>query len=149
MSKNCPLKSGWLDHHEDGVNNGHTIDRHVGKSDAELQNRLTSSVTTKNPNGISSSSSYPNQQVAENSISKAFKEINPATGNTNRKDVKSWAETANAGSKKVISYSGDGINTTGRGISRGDTAVTDKYSAKVVLKSTGNGKYTILTSHPQ
>ncbi|XZW61851.1 hypothetical protein ACT42K_02810 [Acinetobacter baumannii] len=35
------------------------------------------------------------------------------------------------------------------GLSRGQTTASDKYDAKVVLKSIGNDKYTILTSHPE
>lgn len=139
--------NNWLQHHEGGSHNGHTIDRHVGKQDCELKSRLDNSKTQKMPKGISGSGSYPNQKVAENTISKAFKQVNPDTGNTNKKDLKEWAKFAPMGKTTYITYSGKDV--IGRGILRGETKVINRIEAQVVVRKTGYGKYSILTSYPR
>ena len=126
-------QNNWLQYHEGGSHRGHTIDRHVGKDDCYLRGRLQQ----RRPR-VSAASTYPNQQIAEDTISKAFKQVNPDTGNTNRKDIKEWVKTAPQGQTQTIKYQGDSI--VGRGIKRSESSIEDRKNSTVVVRTNGKGK---------
>jgi len=119
-------KAEWLQFHE-GV--GHTISRHVGKTDAELISRLSSS------SRISGASTFASQEVAESVISSTIK--------TNRPALNAWLRS---GSTRNLVLDFTGNDVIGRGIMRGQNAVSDLTKARVVLKPNGSGGYNILTA---
>lgn len=121
---------GWLNFHE-GLG-GHTVARHVGKTDADLIARLSSSST------ISGASTFSSQAVAESVIS--------STIGSNRATLNAWLRS---GSTRNLVLEYIGTSAIGRGIMRGQSAVTDLMNARVILKTTGNGRYYILTSFPR
>ena len=121
--------AGWLSHHE-GLLLGHTIDRHVGKTAAELMSRLSSSAR------ISASSTFINQATAESVIATTIRQ--------NRSVIKLWLRNGDK-ARLVLGYEGNSI--IGSGIRRGQSAVSSLTNAQVVLKSNGRGGYFILTSY--
>ncbi|MCW3185767.1 hypothetical protein OJO68_23340 [Escherichia coli] len=122
----------WLKVHEQL--GGHTIARHVGKTDKELINRLASN------RRISGASTYTNGSIAERVISQTI--------NENRSKVVTWLKNANAGERLRLDHIGATGEVISRGISKGQSTVSDLTNARVILQSTGNGKYHILTSFP-
>ena len=129
-----------LDDHEK-VNGGHTIERHVGKSDEFLEDIL------RNPEkyvpgqrDIPASSSYTDNATAEQVIGQTIQQ--------NQDAITEWLESADSSqTRRLPTYTGDQI--IGRGINTGETSVSNRTDAVVVLKKDGNGGYTILTSYPK
>lgn len=124
---------------------GHTIERHVGKSDQELIERL---VKQKK---ISAASTFPSRSAAESAVT--------ATLNANEKKVRGWMKSASKGERLVIKGKGKG-----RGISRKDfnkamkakdreealqAAVGNRSGARVVLEANGKGGFFVLTAYPE
>ncbi len=122
---------GWLAYHE-GSALGHTLARHVGKTDADLISRLATQ------RRITGASSFTNEAIAESVISSTIK--------SNRGAIKSWLRSGMTNSLR-LEYSGS--TNIGRGIMRTTNVVNDLTNARVILKSNGNGGYFILTSFPR
>ncbi|MBP1677515.1 MAG: hypothetical protein H6Q20_2074, partial [Bacteroidetes bacterium] len=148
----------WLRYHEDELMKlsdqvlGHTITNHVGKTDAELIQRLADEFTQKGKITISASSSFKDVQTAQKVVSKLFSE--------NRDAVKAWMKNSNLGKFEFPEYIGSNNEILGRGITKQEylnalqnstnPVCKNLYKAKVVLKRTNDGqKYYILTSFPQ
>ena len=124
---------------------GHTIERHVGKSDQELIDRLAKQKK------ISAASTFPGRSAAERAVT--------ATLNANEKKVRVWMKTAGRGERLVIQGKGKG-----RGISRKhfnqamkaqdreaalQAAVGDRSRTRVVLEANGKGGFHVLTAYPE
>ncbi|WP_158596896.1 DUF6443 domain-containing protein [Aquimarina sp. BL5] len=121
--------AGWLSFHE-GV--GHTIARHIAKTDAQLIARLNSS------RRISGASTFSNQPMAEVIISSAIR--------SNRSTLNTWLKSGST-RNLVLEYTGNTV--IGRGIMRGQSAVSNLTNARIILKPTGSGSYNILTAFPK
>lgn len=127
----CEVPGGGLDAHE--ALGGHTIERHVARTDEELLARLESQ-----PN-ISASSSFPDQATAEAAISEAL--------SRNADDVDAFV--GGTGPSVLVLQEPLGT-TTGRSVARGSTEVQDVTGVRVVLRrdpSSPTG-YRIQTAFP-
>lgn len=124
--------ANWLQNQEQL--GGHTIARHVGKSDQQLVNRLN------NDDRIRSSSSYSDLKTASNSIQSALR--------NNRDHINVWANNAPVGEKKVIDF--DANNTVGRVATRPASInnVSNSNHIRIVLKATAEDSCFVLTSYP-
>ena len=122
---------GWLAYHE-APTLGHTLARHVAKTDADLISRLAIQ------RGITGASSFTSETVAETVIS--------STISTNRGAIKSWL---NSGATTNLRLDYTGSTNIGRGILRRTGIVNDLTNARIVLKPKGNGSYFLLTAFPQ
>jgi hypothetical protein len=148
----------WLQYHEDELMQltdqvlGHTITKHIGKTDAELIQRLSDELAKKGKISISASSSFKDVQTAQKMVSKLFSE--------NRDAVKAWIKSSNNKPFKFPQYTGNSDEILGRGITKqeylqainNNTVPTckDLYNARVVLQKTTDGNnYFILTSFPE
>lgn len=124
---------------------GHTIERHVGKSDQDLIDRL------RQQKNISAASTFASRSAAEKAVTDAL--------NRNEKKVRGWMKTAGRGERLVIKGSGKG-----RGLSRKDyrkalkaadpksalqDAVGNRSRVRVVLESNGRGRFHVLTAYPE
>lgn len=127
---------GWLAEHE-GV--GHTLGRHVGKSDAWLVNRV-------NTEKVSAASSFPDQDTAEAWIAAAIQK--------NQADIDTWL--AGGGKKFVFDHSP--AQTTGRSVDKvkdgkaTEADVHDVKNLRVVLTRVvvaGKPAYRVLTAYPR
>ena len=111
---------------------GHTLDRHIGKTDSELRERLENE-------SISADSTYSNRDTAEMAVAAAIRE------NANR--INAWLHRPGGHSNLVLDYDGD--SPIGRSMRRGDTKSFPCSHAVVILKWAGPSDYFVLTSYPE
>ncbi|MEC0281563.1 ribonuclease YeeF family protein [Terribacillus saccharophilus] len=123
---------GGLKSHE--LKGGHLLDRHVGKTDKELLDRL------KSNSKITGSSSFTDRATAEKVASSVL--VNPK----NKDKIQKWLENPNSRPTLPLNYKGDG-STIGRSASRNSETVEDVANAKVILRKDKDGSF-ILTGYP-
>ena len=116
-----------------GVSRGHTIARHVGKSDRELLDRLR-----QFPN-LRAASSYPDRMTAQRAVNATLADPR------NAERVRRWLADARASDPLALTRRFN--DAVGRTAERG-RGVRDARGARVVLIKDGQGGYTILTSYP-
>ena len=124
------VPGGGLQAHEDA--GGHLIERHVGKSEQWLVDRV------RNDN-ISAASSFRDLPEAEYFVSGTLAE--------NQGDIDAWLD-GRGGNRLVVDASFDA--TTGISVARGQDHAEDVFSVKVVLERSdrlGIG-YRIITGYP-
>ncbi|WP_276735239.1 T7SS effector LXG polymorphic toxin [Bacillus sp. (in: firmicutes)] len=130
---NTPLApGGGLAAHE--AKGGHLIERHVGKTDGELFQRLIKD--TK----ISGSSSFKDRATAEKVASSVLSDPK------NISKIKKWLSNPNSRPTLPLRYKGDG-EVLGRRVEKGSNVAKDATNATIVLKKSKNGEF-ILTGYP-
>ena len=113
---------------------GHTLQRHVGKSDADLIERLR-----REPQ-ISSASTYTDRETAERVIAAALRSDNRAFA--------TWRERTGRRPNFVLRYHADHV--IGRSVARGHSNVVPCHRAVVVLRwDDRRDRYYVLTSYPE
>ncbi|MHC5561554.1 T7SS effector LXG polymorphic toxin [Bacillus spizizenii] len=123
---------GGLAAHE--AKGGHLIERHVGKTDGELFQRLIKD--TK----ISGSSSFKDRATAEKVASSVLSDPK------NISKITKWLSNPNSRPTLPLRYKGDG-EVLGRRVEKGSNVVKDATNATIVLKKSKNGEF-ILTGYP-
>ncbi|WP_306473182.1 RNase A-like domain-containing protein, partial [Bacillus pseudomycoides] len=125
---------GGLNAHETkgGQRRGHLIKKHIGKTDAELLQRL------QNDSRITGSSTFTDRATAEKIVATVLN--NPR----NQARIQSWLNSPRD-NNLILRYHGTEI--IGRGVIKGSTTVEDMSNAKIVLKKDRNGSF-ILTGYP-
>ncbi|MCI0766842.1 cytoplasmic protein [Bacillus sp. TL12] len=121
---------GGLEAHK--ARGGHLIERHVGKTDEELLQRL------QNDSRITGSSTFTDRATAEKIAATVLN--NPR----NQARIQSWLNSPRD-NNLILRY--HGIEIIGRGVIRGSTTVEDMSNAKIILKKDRNGSF-ILTGYP-
>ncbi len=122
-----------VDLERDERRGGHTIARHVGRTDAQLQARLRRE-------SISAASTYPDLDTAERAVRRALEE------NTRR--VQIWMDRRAPKANLAIRHRArDGL-PTGRVLGRGEPRSREVHGAVVVLRWRGEEWY-VLTSYPE
>jgi hypothetical protein len=118
----------------DETRGGHTLDRHVGRSDDELRERLA-----QEPN-ISAASTWTNREIAEEAV-----------GETLERNAKldRWMERSGRKPNLVLDYHGRPDHPVGRCVRQGETEVQPAYDAVVVLKASRDGGFYVLTTYPE
>jgi Bacterial CdiA-CT RNAse A domain len=115
---------------------GHTLERHVGKTDAELSERLR-----REPQ-ISSASTYTDQASAERAVGTA---IASAGGK-----MKTWLSRRGRRPNLVLHYFDRSGPSIGRSLSRRQTAPTPCHRALVVIRwDERRHRSFVLTSYPE
>jgi len=113
---------------------GHTLQRHVGKTDAALIERLR-----REPH-ISSASTYTDRATAERVVGAALESDNRAFA--------AWRERTGTRPNFVLRYHAD--RAIGRSIARGNSTSVSCDRALVVLRwDTRRRNYYVLTSYPE
>ncbi|WP_050748950.1 RNase A-like domain-containing protein [Shouchella clausii] len=115
--KSSLASGGGLAAHE--VKGGHLIERHVGKTDEELLERI------RNNPRINGSSTFKDRAIAEKVASEVLNDIN-------NKKIESWLSNPQSKSNLVLTY--EGTEVIGRGVKRGSTTVENMTNARIVLK---------------
>ena len=125
------IPGGGLDFHE--AAGGHTLEKHVGKTEAELAQRLASEKR------ISGASSFTYRSVAESAIAEAMNEKKSA--------IDSWVKKG--GNRYTIKY--DTHKVIGITLRRGASKATSASRLKIILdRSTKlSPGYFILTAYPE
>jgi len=114
-------------------NGQHVLEKHVGKSDIELLNRLNS-----NPK-ITGASTF----IDDISANRVVANVLQSTDNVQK--INKWLAK---GAKGNLPLHYLGTDNIGIGVSRGSEVVQNMTNAKVILKSNGAGGYDILTAYP-
>ncbi|QAT57661.1 ribonuclease YeeF family protein [Bacillus subtilis] len=123
---------GGLAAHE--AKGGHLIERHVGKTDGELFQRLIKDTE------ISGSSSFKDRATAEKAASSVLSDPKNIT------KIKKWLSNPNSRRTLPLRYKGDG-EVLGRRVEKGSNVAKDATNATIVLKKSKNGEF-ILTGYP-
>lgn len=124
----------------DEVRGGHTLARHVGRSDADLRDRL------RREPGISAASTYTDRATAERVVALALARERPR--------IEHWLGRRGARPNLALDYhetSGRplGRSLLRRSLSRRDQAAVDCLDAVVVLRWDGRSGFYVLTSYPE
>jgi hypothetical protein len=122
-----------VDLRRDESRGGHTLARHVGRTDAELQARLARE-------SISAASTYPDLETAERVVARALA--------ANARRVQRWMAQRGPRANLAIRYRArDGL-PTGRLMRRGEDTSAEVDGAVVVLRWRDDSHY-VLTSYPE
>ena len=125
------IPGGGLDFHE--AAGGHTLERHVGKTEAQLAQRLASETR------ISAASSFTDRSVAESAIAEAI--------SRNQSAIDSWMKSR--GNRYTIDYNANRI--IGITLRRRASKATSASRMKIVLQRSDKlpPGYFILTAYPE
>ena len=125
------IPGGGLDFHE--AAGGHTLERHVGKTEAQLAQRLASETR------ISAASSFTDRSVAEAAIGEAM--------NRNQKAIDSWVKSRD--NRYTIDYNANRI--IGITLRRRASKTNSASRLKIVLQRRPKlpPGYFILTAYPE
>lgn len=124
------FKDGWLLEQE--VKGGHTVDRHVAKSDAWLIDRL------KREPKISAASSFPDRVTARQVIGLAL--------SPDKTDLDDWATSAKGGDVAEIRMAFE--QPIGRLVTRGTAAAIPAHGLRLFVMADGRGRCHLLTAYP-
>jgi hypothetical protein len=113
---------------------GHTLARHVGRTDAQLQERLA------RERGISAASTYPDRTTAERVVA--------LTLEREARRVSTWSSRGSPRANLALDYRGAPGDVIGRVWRRGRRAAEEATDAVVVLRADRAGFY-VLTSYPE
>jgi hypothetical protein len=129
------IRRGTINLLSEEAQGGHTIARHVARTEAQLQARLAAQP------GIKAASTFVTIEDAEKAVSAVLK--------ANRAAIKTWASTAKIGANSPA-FTLDFGKTIGQGVVRATGAMTPMSKAIVVLRkvSQGNRVFFVLTSYP-
>ena len=120
---------------QDEAAGGHTLSRHVGRSEAELRERLQ-----QEPD-ISAASTYTDRETAEHVVGITLQQA--------KSRIERWLDRRTSHPNLVLDYHGDRDHPIGRTLHRGDTASKPCSDAVVVLRWDGDRQYHVLTSYPE
>ncbi|MBA2356506.1 MAG: hypothetical protein H0V80_17790 [Acidobacteria bacterium] len=128
-----PAASAAVDLRRDERQGGHTIARHVGRTDAQLRARL-------NRESIAAASTYPDLATAERVVAVVLAE--------NERAVLRWVSRRGARANLAIHRRARSALPTGRILQRGRESADEAFGAVVVLRWRQEGHY-VLTSYPE
>jgi hypothetical protein len=112
---------------------GHTLQRHIGRTDDELRERL------ERERRISAASTYTDRVTAEHVIAEAVRQ--------DQDRIQRWLERSGGHPNLVLDYHSD--QQVGRVLNRGESHSVPCSNAVVVLKWAGPNRYYVLTSYPE
>jgi len=120
----------------DETNGGHTLARHVGKTDAELRDRLR-----REPQ-ISSASTYTDRLAAEQTVGAALASAGGTLGR--------WQSRTGRRPNLVLHYRTPRNQPVGRSLSRGQPSAMASARVLVVLRwDARSSNFYVLTSYPE
>jgi hypothetical protein len=119
----------------DEAQGGHTLSRHVGRSDADLQERL------EREGNISAASTYTDRAAAETVVGQVL---------DHNSRLEQWEQRGGRRPNLALDYHGDASHPIGRCMERGSSAAVPAWDGIVVLKASrdGDGFY-VLTTYPE
>lgn len=136
-TKNAPNASrddaARYDLARDEVRGGHTLDKHVGRSDQELRQRLD------RERNISAASTWTNREVAEKTVGQALR--------AEHDKIVRWEERGYRRPNLALHF--DTGHVIGRSVRHGDQSPSPSTQAVIVLKADGPDSFYVLTSYPE
>jgi len=133
-SSSPPFSAAARDLSQDEAAGGHTLRKHVGRSDAELRERL------RHERDISAASTWNDRAGAEAAIGAAISDQGPKVSRWLARDHRP---------NLVLDYDGDPDRPFGRTLRRGEDRVQPCSHAVIVLKGDGPNSYYVLTAYPE
>jgi len=112
---------------------GHTLAKHVGRTDAELQERLDEE------RNISAASTWSDRATAETTIAEAMR--------AERGRIETWTRRGTRRSNLALHY--DAGHVIGRSLRRGYGQAVDCSRAVIVLRADGADRFYVLTAYPE
>jgi hypothetical protein len=112
---------------------GHTLRKHVGRSDAELEERL------RRERNISAASTWTDREAAEETVGEALQ--------AEHGRIESWMRRGYPRANLALHY--DAGRVIGRSLRRGDAQVVNCSSAVIVLRADGPESFFVLTTYPE
>lgn len=119
----------------DEARGGHTLTRHVGRTDDQLRERLA-----REP-GISAASTYTDRAAAERTVARALAQ--------HARRVEAWLARDGQRPNLALDYRGPADDVIGRTLTRGRATPAPSTNAVVVLRWDGYRGYYVLTSYPE
>jgi hypothetical protein len=117
----------------DEARGGHTLDKHVGRSDQELRERLD---TERN---ISAASTWTNREVAEETVGRALR--------ADHDKIARWEERGYRRPNLALHF--DAGRVIGRTMRHREESSSPATQAVIVLKADGPNSFYVLTSYPE
>lgn len=118
---------------QDEAAGGHTLKKHVGRSDDQLRERL------QRERNISAASTYTDRETAQRAVAAAFQQ--------NQSKIERWLNREGGHPNLVLDY--DDPHPIGRTLRRGEDQAQLCSHAVIVLKWDGDNHYHVLTTYPE
>ena len=118
----------------DEARGGHTLARHVGRTDAQLSDRLRREQ-------ISAASTYTDRATAERVVARTLAR--------QRSRVDQWLARKGSRPNLALDYRGDGRETIGRSLTGRSAQTVPCTDAVVVLRWDGGRGFIVLTTYPE
>jgi Bacterial CdiA-CT RNAse A domain len=112
---------------------GHTLEKHVGRTDRQLEERL------RRERHISAASTWSDLDTAEATVAQALR--------AERGRVESWEGRGYPRANLALHY--DAGRAIGRSLLRGADQTVDCSSAVIVLRADGPDRFYVLTTYPE
>jgi Bacterial CdiA-CT RNAse A domain len=112
---------------------GHTLDKHVGRTDAELRERID------RERDISAASTWTDRDTAERAVADALR--------ANREKIDRWMARGYPRPNLALHF--DAGQTIGRSLRHGESEVVPATTAVVVLKADSADSFYVLTTYPE
>ena len=141
VSRNAPDRSaehssernaGRYDLGRDEERGGHTLDRHVARTDEQLQERLQRE-------HISSASSWTDRETAEATVGEALQ--------SQRDRIENWTQRGYPRANLALHYNAGRM--VGRSLRRGEAQTVPCTNAVIVLRADGPSTFYVLTTYPE
>lgn len=126
-------EAGDFDLEREESRGGHTLARHVGKTDAELRARLS-----REP-GISAASTFTDRSTAGRCVADALA--------ANRDRVRAWSAGGPDRPTLALDFRGD--QPLGRSLRRGEASPVTCTDANIVLRPDRRYPFVVLTAYPE
>ncbi|HSY33577.1 MAG TPA: RNase A-like domain-containing protein [Verrucomicrobiae bacterium] len=117
----------------DEARGGHTLEKHVGRSDQELRERLD------RERNISAASTWTNRDVAQETVAQALR--------AEHDKIARWEERGYRRPNLALHF--DAGRVIGRSMRHGDERSSPATEAVIVLKADGPNSFYVLTSYPE
>lgn len=128
-----PVAGARHDLERDEERGGHTLERHVGRTDEELRERL------RRERNISAASTWTDRETAEVTVGAALR--------AERGRIESWTRRGFPRANLALHY--DAGRTIGRSLRRGEEQTVNCTNAIIVLRADGPDSFYVLTAYPE
>lgn len=112
---------------------GHTLKKHVGRTDEQLRERL------EEERNISAASTWTDREAAESTVSEALRREHGR--------IENWMRRGFPRANFALHY--DARRVIGRSLRHGDTQAVDCTSVVIVLRADGPDRFFVLTTYPE
>ncbi|HKM81786.1 MAG TPA: RNase A-like domain-containing protein [Candidatus Acidoferrum sp.] len=118
---------------DDEKRGGHTLARHVARTDEELRERL------RREGNISAASTWTDRETAEETIAEALR--------SERRRIESWMRRGYPRANLALHH--EARRDIGRSLRQGETEAVRCHDAVIVLRADGPDTFYVLTAYPE